>query len=260
MKSPKRGKKGAAPGPAKPKKGNNLVDPEQKRLFVVHRDKYADLKAKADKASATLRGYVKTITSDGFSLMQIKDAIRCSTPEGEQEFKAELANRLLAAAYADADVGEQLSLFLDEVRVPAVDRAYKEGQTASMENRAAVPPYDPSTEQFRAYMKGFHEEQERIVKAGIKKADGKPDEAKGGKKRGRPAKPKGPNAEPPAGSERKLITKAEKEAKAAAKAPKDAGPPRRAAAEPVTRASVRQQREAAKEEAESYFTLSDKLN
>jgi hypothetical protein len=110
-------------------KTDNLVDPDQRKLFLVHRDQYAVLKEKVDKASNNLRTYIKTIKGDGFSMLQIKDAIWLSTPEGEAEFKAEMANRLLAAAYSDADIGDQLSLFLDHNRTPAVDRAYKEGQS-----------------------------------------------------------------------------------------------------------------------------------
>jgi hypothetical protein len=247
-------------------KGHNLVDPETRALFLVHRDKYSELKAKLDKASGTLRAYVKTIKSDGFKLQMVKDSILLSTPEGEAEFKAEMANRMLAAAYSGADIGEQLSLFLDEPRVPAVDRAAKEGQEAAMRNEAHNPPYDPSVPQYKAWSDAFYAEQERQIKSGISKLDAKKaaENAKAGKsgagKRGRPpgSGKKGANAEPPAGSERTLITKAEKDAKATARAPKaDDAPPRRPAAVPATRSSMKASKEAAREEAESYFTRSE---
>ena len=257
---------------SKKPKVHNLVDPDLRNLFLVHRDKYALLKEKMDTASNNLRTYVKTIKGDGFSVMQIKDAIWMSTPEGEAEFKAEMANRMLAAAYVGADIGEQLSLFLDEPRVPATDRAYKEGQAAAMRNEAAVPKYDPSTPQYKFFMEGYHDEQGRQVKAGIGKLDAKEAKknAKGSKtktakvakpagKRGRPAgSGKKANGEASAGAETRLITKAEKEAKAAAAAQKaDAGPPRRPAAQPVTRASLAAQKAAAKEEADSYFSRAE---
>ncbi|MTV64670.1 hypothetical protein, partial [Streptococcus pneumoniae] len=68
-----------------------------------------------------------------------------------------------------------------------------------MKNEAAVPKYDPSTEQYRAFMDGYHEEQARQVKAGIGKLEEGPKGGKkgkkaktaapaSGKKRGRPAK------------------------------------------------------------------------
>jgi hypothetical protein len=89
---------------------------------------------------------VKEIKESGFSVEQIKISLQLQTPEGEAEFKALMANRMLAAAYSDAAIGEQLSLFLEGDRTPLVDRAYKEGQTAAMKNEAAVPKYDPSTD------------------------------------------------------------------------------------------------------------------
>lgn len=237
---------------------NSMIDLEQKALFIVHRDKYSSLKAKADSAIGTLRAYVKTIKSDGFKLSMIQDSIQLSTPEGETDFKAEIANRLLAAAYSDASVGDQLGLFLDAPEMPSIDRAFKEGQSDAMANKTANPGYAPDTEQAQRYLAGYHEEQERQVLKGIKKLDKDADKAT--TKRGRPAT-KGTNAEPPEGSERTLITADEMAAKEAAKAPKDVAPPRKPkAAEPVTRASLAAQKAKAKEVADSYFTKSETVN
>lgn len=241
-------------------KGNALVDPEMKALFIIHRDKYADLKSKLDKASGNLRAHVKTAKSDGFKLQQIKDSILLSTPEGEATFKADIANRLLAAAYSDASVGDQLGLFLDAPEMPSIDRAYREGQSDCMGNKTANPAYAPDTAQYERYMLGYHEEQERQVTKGIKKLDAAKAAENAGaapdapKKRGRPAKSSEEAADAP---ETKLITKAEKEAKAAEKAAQaDAAPPRKPkAAEPVTRASLAAQKAKAKEVADSYFSL-----
>ena len=240
------------------KKAHNIVDPEQRKLFLVHRDQYASLKEKADNAANKLRSYVKTIKGDGFSVMQIKDAIWLSTPEGEAEFKAEMANRMLAAAYVGADIGEQLSLFLDPSRTPLIDRAYKEGQACAMQNKAAVPKYDPSTEAYRAFMEGYHAEQERQIKAGIKKLDAKEAPAKRGKaakgakvkKEEVTAKPAGRRGRPP-GSGKKAAPPASKA--------KDAAPPRKPQAVPVTRATLAAARKAepeAEEADESYFSRS----
>ena len=267
MKSPrgrKAGKTAAKPAtPARGKKGNNLIDPESRKLFLVHFNAYVAADEKVRRAQNAKRTLEKTIKSDGFKISQIKDAVLLSTPEGEAQFKQEMANRLLAAQYVGADIGEQLSLFMDEPRVPATDRAAKEGQADAAQNKAMRPKYDPSTPQYKAYADAYHEEQGRQVKAGIGKLDAKsaaanakagksPAKAATGKKRGRPAAKKGANAEPAKGSERTLIPKAEKDAKAAARAPKaDAGPPRAA----VTRSQVRARTGAdAKAEAESYFS------
>jgi len=246
-------------------KNDNIVDPKLKRTFIEMRDHFQTLDQRAKGAAAKRRQYLAEVKEAGYSLQQIKISLLLQTPEGEAEFKAEMANRMLAAAYSDAAIGEQLSLFLEGDRTPAVDRAYKEGQTMAMKNEAAVPPYDPSTEQHKAFMQGYHDEQERQVKAGIGKLDakaakankkGKPAKAaKPAGKRGRPPKAaKGPNADPPAGSERTLIPKAEKDAKAAARAAAPVAPPRKPVAQPVTRATLAAQKAAAKEEADSYFS------
>lgn len=248
-------------------KNDNLVDPKLKRTFIEMRDHWQTLNDRANSAAAKRRQYQGEIKEAGYSMQQMKISLLLQTPEGEAEFKAEMANRLLAAAYSDADIGEQLSLFLDGDRTPAADRAYKEGQTLAMKNKPMVcDKYAPETDQYAAFVQGFQDEQERQIKSGIGKLDKKAaaENARGGKKaaakpkgkRGRPAKPKGPNADPPKGSERTLITKAEKDAKAAAKAAAAAKPPRKPAAAPVTRATVAAQRAAAKEEADSFFTKS----
>jgi hypothetical protein len=254
---------------AKASKNDNFVDPKVKKQFLEMRDHWKGLDDRANSAAGKRRQYQAEIKQAGFSMGQIKDSIMLSTPEGEAEFKASIANRLLAAAYSDADVGDQLSLFLDHDRTPAVDRAYREGQSAAMKNEAAVPKYDPSTDQYKAFMEGYHDEQGRQVKAGIKKLEEPKDGKKGkkakaapagsGKKRGRPAgSGKKAAAAAPEGAETRLITKAEKEAKAAARAPKaDSAPPRKPPAQPVTRASLAAQRQAAKDEADSYFTKAE---
>lgn len=256
---------------AKKASGSNLlVDPEKKKEFIAARDHWVGLDDRANTAVGKRRQYEGEIKKLGFSMRQVKDSVWLATSEGEAEFKAEIASRLLAAAYSDADIGDQLALFLDHNRTPAVDRAYKEGQTAAMKNESATPAYAPETEQHRAFMEGYHDEQGRQVKAGIGKLD-----AKNGKKAGKspvkgknaPAVPKGKRGRPkkaaepdlleaagkPAGTT--LIKKADKDAKAAARAPKaDAGPPRKPSAQPVTRASLAASKAAAKDEAESYFT------
>lgn len=245
-------------------KTNDLVDPKIKKHFLEMRDEWAKLDDVAGRYAGKRRKYEGEIKQAGFSMQQIKDSIQLSTPEGEAAFKANIANRLLAAAYSDADVGDQLSLFLDHNRTPAVDRAYKEGQTKAMKNEAMVcDKYSPDTEQYRAFVEGYHDEQGRQVKGGIKKLDAKKpagksagkSAAKPAGKRGRPKKSVEVAATAP---ERTLIKKADKDAKAAARAPKpDAAPPRRPAAAPVTRAGLAAQKAAAKDEAESYFQKSE---
>lgn len=226
---------------AKRPKTDNLVDPKNKKLFIEMRDHWHSLDERANSAAAKRRQYQKEAKQAGFSVLMFKDSLRLATPEGEAEFKAEIANRMLAAAYSDADIGDQLSLFLDHNRTPAVDRAYKEGQTCAMENKAAVPKYDPNTEQYRAFMEGYHDEQERQVKGGIKKLDPKAGNGKAATSEPKSAKGKGKRGRPP-GSGKK---------------PKDDAPPRRPTAALATRASLAAGKAKGGEDADSYFSKSE---
>ena len=175
MKTPKLPKAEKAPKEPKAPKvaqvtaGSNSTDPEKRALFIADKEKYAKAWERQKKATADVRNIAKTIKADGFTLRQIKLAIQLETPEGEAEFRSLVANDLLAAQYAGAQIGSQLQLFLEDVdRTPAADRAYEEGQRCSIENRAAIPPYDPSTEQYTKFMSGFHDHQSKIAGKGIK--------------------------------------------------------------------------------------------
>ena len=256
MKSPRK------PKAAKPTKAHNLIDLSLKESFLVHATAFERATAKVKAATKTLNEVKKAAKTDGFTVPQIKFAIQCQTPEGEAIAKSLIASNLLAAAYVDADIGTQFTMFIEPDRTPLVDRAYKEGQSSAMKNEAAVPKYDPNTEGYRAFMSGYHDEQARQVTAGIGKleAKAKPEKpAKAAKgKRGRP-KGSGKKADgaPEKAPERVLITKAEKDAKMAARTPKaDASPPR-PTVEPITRATLAAKKAEARETADSYFSKSE---
>jgi len=161
---------GAAPKAAAPVDvGHNLgIDPEKRALFLSDLRKWQALDKAAKSASAKRRAHEKVIKSDGFHLEQIKLGDKLETPEGEAEFRMKTANQLIAAQYVGAAIGQQLALFLEPDRTPAVDRAYDEGTQDSMDGKTAHPSYDPSTPQHAQYMEGYHAETERRLKAGIK--------------------------------------------------------------------------------------------
>jgi hypothetical protein len=237
-------------------KANTLVDPANQKLFLEMRDMWEGLRSRAETASGKRRQYEGEAKKAGFTVAMFKDSLRLATPEGEAEFKAEIANRLLAAAYSSADIGDQLSLFLDHNRTPLVDRAFREGQKCAMENKAAVPKYDPSTEAYSAFMEGYHDEQGRQVKAGIKKLETKPEKGGKGGKKGQEAAAAPKKRGRPAGS-----GKGAKAAPAARGKAKDDAPPRKPRAEPVTRASLARARQASEmddsaEPEGSYFSKS----
>ena len=170
MKKPTIPKKSKAKEPKEAGSKSNSVDPEKRALFLADKESYAKAAEKLKKAQAAVRTLGNTIKADGFSMRQIKLSIQLETPEGEADFKASVANDLLAAQYVGAAIGSQLAMFIDSVdRTPAVDIAADEGTKDAMEHRVARPKYDPSTPQSKAYLDAYHAEQGRQVKAGITK-------------------------------------------------------------------------------------------
>jgi hypothetical protein len=172
MKKPQIAKVDKAPkAPKEPKKRatSNAVDPEKRAVFLSDLEQYNKAVEKQKKAADGVAKAKAQIKDDGFTLRQIKVAIQLNTPEGEAEYKMQVANDLLAAQYAGAAIGSQLSMFLEPDRTPAVDRAFDEGTAASMKGESAKPPYDPSTPQHAKWLEGFHADTERRVKAGITK-------------------------------------------------------------------------------------------
>lgn len=245
MKSPRKDKTGIKA--KKPPGHNSGIDPEQQKLFLNHKTLYERASDKFKKAQGEIRKLGQSIKADGFSLRQIKLAIELDDPEGEAVLRMAIANDLLVARWMSCDVGQQMDMFMEPSRVPSSDRAYSEGQRASMENRAAMPKYDPSTEQHARYMAGFHDHQEGLVKAGIGKlednkgpANGKAKPAKAA--RGRP-KAAAKVAKPAAGKPRGRPSNASKAASAGA--------------EPITRAALAATKDA---EPDSYFSRSAKTS
>jgi hypothetical protein len=146
---------------------NSPINDEDRALFLNHLPKIADLKAKLNTANANLRNSYKQARADGFTKDDFATAFLIQGAEGEKAKKAAIARDLTIAKWLGCDLGAQLDLFVEDERVPAVDRAFEEGKACSMQNKAAKPPYDPDTEQYRQFMAGFHEHQATLAK-GIK--------------------------------------------------------------------------------------------
>lgn len=147
------------------------ADPEMRELARHHRDKYVVAKAALSKAQRGMQAVGKQIKADGLSLRQIKLMVELSTPEGEAAWRMTIANDLIAAQYQGAAIGQQLALFLEPDRTPAVDVAYDLGVQDSIDGKAAKSPFDPSVPQSQSYLKGFHDETERRVRKGITKLE-----------------------------------------------------------------------------------------
>lgn len=178
QKKPRLPKEPTAPKAAKkpaPKIFNN-DDPEAKALFLQHLPKVKTERDKVATATADLRNAYKAAKAHGFDKIDFDHALELESAEKEAKARAKIARQLVIARYMGSDLGAQLDMFLEPDRTPAADRAYNEGQTASMKNEPAKPSYAPETEQYREYMAGFHDDQQKIATNGIKKLH--PDVAK----------------------------------------------------------------------------------
>lgn len=173
-----------------PKIFNTAMDEEQRALFIGetgHLKKIKELRARLNTANANLRAGYKSAKAHGFDKQDFDYAIQLETVELEAKTRARIARNLVIAKYVGSSLGAQLDLFLEPDRTPAVDIAYDEGKAASMRGEPAKPGYDPSTPQHAQYMQGYHDDQGKRVKGGIK-----PLENDKGAKNGKPeAAPKG---------------------------------------------------------------------
>lgn len=164
------GKAGAPPAAAKPQSSANTddLDREEKALFLHHMPLIKAARDRVGKATADLRNLYKKAKAEGnFTKADFDTAFALETAELEARERAKIARQLKIAKIVGSAMGNQLDLFLEPDRTPIADRAYAEGEKASMENKKAAPPYDPSTEAYRQYMAGFHAHQATLAK-GIK--------------------------------------------------------------------------------------------
>lgn len=158
----------AAPKPPVASGNTDDLDREEKALFLHHMPLIKAAKEALNTANSNLRNLYKKAKAEGnFTKADFDTAFALETAEKEARERAKIARALKIARIVGSAMGNQLDLFLEPDRTPIADRAYSEGEKASMENRAASPPYDPSTEAYRKYMEGFHTHQATLAK-GIK--------------------------------------------------------------------------------------------
>lgn len=155
---------------AKPQSTANTddLDREEKALFLNHLPLVKKARERIASATSDLRTLYKRAKAEGgFTKADFDTAVAVETAENEARERAKIARQLKIAKIMGSDLGNQLDLFLEPDRTPAIDRAREEGERASMEGKSAAPPYDPSTEQHRMWLEGWHAHQ-AIRGAGFK--------------------------------------------------------------------------------------------
>lgn len=175
---------------------SNQIDPQEQALLLnTHIPAYKSTKEKLGTANSNFRNALKAAKAHGFSREDIELAISLQDAEKEAREKARMTRRLVIAKMVGSDLGQQLDMFLDASSTPLAieERAYQEGKMASAGNQAAKPDYDPGTAAHAAYMRGFHEHQEGMLKNGIAKKEADKAKPEGKAK----TKGNGADAEPP---------------------------------------------------------------
>jgi len=147
---------------------NSPMNEDDRRLFLQLLPGISKQKATVATAVADLRNLYKQAKGHGFDKVDFDLAEALDTAEKEAKERAKIARKLTIAKYCGKSLGAQLDMFLEPDRTPSSALAFEEGKIAAMSNKAARPDYDPSTEQHREYMRGFHEATEGAIKAGIK--------------------------------------------------------------------------------------------
>jgi len=158
----------AAKTTAAPRGVNPEFDQEERALFLQHLPTIKRLRGLLNTANSNLRNAYKKAKAEGaFTKADFDTAIAVETAENEARERAGIMRKLKIAKMMGSTLGNQLDLFSEPDRTPAVDRAYDEGQRDALQNIPARPSYDPSTSQHARYMMGFHDVSEKRIKEGM---------------------------------------------------------------------------------------------
>lgn len=156
---------------AKPQSTANTddLDREEKALFLNHLPLVKKARERIASATSEIRLLYKRAKAEGgFTKADFDTAIAVETAENEARERAAIARKLKIAKIMGSSLGAQLDMFLEPDRTPAADIAFQEGESDALQNKIAKPKYDPSTEQARKYLSGYHSVSEKRVKDGIK--------------------------------------------------------------------------------------------
>lgn len=157
-----------------PTSGGNTddLDREEKALFLHHMPLIKAAKEALNTANSNLRNFYKKAKAEGnFTKADFDTAFALETAEKEAKERAKIARALKIAKIVGSSMGNQLDLFLEPDRTPAAENAFGEGERDAMQNLPAKLKYDPSTEQARKYLEGYHSVSEKRIKDGIGKLD-----------------------------------------------------------------------------------------
>jgi hypothetical protein len=158
----------AAAGPVTSKHNEDGDANAKQAGFLHHRSSWNGLQAKKKALEKIEKDVKAALKADGYLVQEMVVADQLATLKGELKVTGDVRLRLRVAKWIGHPMGAQMDLFAQVDRTPAVDKAREDGKRAAMEHKRASPPHAPGVPQYTAWLEGFHAEQERQVKAGIK--------------------------------------------------------------------------------------------
>lgn len=153
---------GPEPAPAPGPGHNGMSDDEKAVEFFAHQKRWVAARAAlkiAEEDAKTALGKQ--------AIRDFRTSLQLETPEGEARVKERMEAQLRVARWMAKSVGTQASFLDDDDRTPATERAYAEGKRDGLAGDPCKPAYAPELEQYREYMRGFHDGQ-AVLARGIK--------------------------------------------------------------------------------------------
>jgi ribosome modulation factor len=141
---------------------SGLTETQERALFFDHLNKIQASKAELEKMKASHARLFKAAKADGITKKDLEYALRLRSDDSNgEELLEERRREIRIAKWLQHPVGTQMDMF-DKDRSTAEEKAFELGKNAGMEGKACIAPYDGSTKQAQAWIKGWHEGQAAI--------------------------------------------------------------------------------------------------
>lgn len=142
--------------------GSNLTDDQRQALFFSHLRKVDGLKTKMATASGELRAAYREAKADGFPKEDFEAAARFRKElENDTNESADRIRRQMEISrWFNHPLGTQLDMFDNfsgDDKRSQEERGFDEGKRAGLADEPCQPPFDPGTDGYDGYMKGWHE-------------------------------------------------------------------------------------------------------
>lgn len=136
--------------------------------FLDHRSQWNQWKAArkvVDKRETEVKAALK---ADGFLVkeFEVADALTAG-PKQAAKIREEVTLRLRVARWMHLPMGDQLDLFVNSAPPPPPNHR-EAGKVACMEGQRATPPDHLAADDVQEWLAGYHDEQGRKTRAGIR--------------------------------------------------------------------------------------------